>query len=524
MRFQRILPWAVLGAMLLTVSCGNDGNGPTATEEEPPRAPADLYVMETSSTSISIAWRDLTEEETGFRIERSTGGPGAFAQRDTVPRDITLYADTDVVAGQTYYYRVRSYVRSNSYDPTDPVWGTATTNRSPTVPTSPEPPDQGSGIEEGAILLRWICDDADSGDQLSYDVYFGQIRNDLDLIAGGWTETELAVAEPVVLNAAYFWRVIVRDPKGAMKIGPVWAFNTKVERIEVPAGWLVMGNDNEFPHPGNPVWVESFEIDRNEITNQQYAVFLNEALHFEPEPLIRTSGGEAYDPGGRILYVQTFEKDDDSQITYDNSDSLFLVIPGKESFPVVEVTWQGATVFAQFYGRRLPTEAEWEMAARGNGTENGSREFTINEPDTTYTVVVGTGRTYAWGETLTRQHANYLGSGDPFEGQGRVNTTPVGFFDGLVHGGFQTMDGSSPFGINDLTGNVAEWCFDWYAPYTTPHTPPTEGVLRIVRGGSWTKGTGSLEVWRRDFAHPYSLDNDSGADRSIGFRTAISLP
>jgi formylglycine-generating enzyme required for sulfatase activity len=524
MRFERILVLSAAGLLVLGLSCGDDnGNGPFVPVEPPPRQPADLQVTETSETAITLTWRDLSDEEIGFRIERSAGGTSSFAERDTVGRDVTIFVDAAIDTGQTYHYRVQSYGRYSASDFTAPVWAIAAANTTPTVPAEPTPADRTENIESEVITLSWVVSDPDPGDVLSYDVYFGSALGALELIGDDIETTSIDTPEAVDLNYAYFWQVIARDSKGAMGISPVWQFYTRVERIEISAGWLVMGDEELFPHPGNPVWVDGFEMDRFEVTNQQYAAFLNDILHRKP-PLIRISGGEVYGPGGQTLYAQTYEMDDDSQIQYERADSLFVVTAGKENFPVIEVTWQGAKAYAEFYGRRLPTEAEWEMAARGNGTESGTRTFTITEADTTYTVTVGLGRTYPWGEDLDGARANFLGSGDPFEGQGRVATTPVGFFDGEIRGGFQTMDGTSPFGIHDMAGNLAEWCEDWYAVYRSPHRPPSTGTLRIIRGASWNKGAGSIEVWRRDFARPYSLGDASGADRTIGFRTVASMP
>jgi formylglycine-generating enzyme required for sulfatase activity len=527
MRFRRILAGvAAVCAGVVVLSCGNNGSdNPTGPTETPPRAPTDLQTVRTAPGEIQIAWRDNSTDELGFRIERSVGGAGQFAQIDTVARNVATYVDAGLTAGLTYFYRVRSYTPRVASDPSDAVYGIAAVNVSPTVPIALDPPNRARDVETGPVTLQWTATDGDPGDALLYDVYYGSVRNDLRLILDGTTATSAAVPDPVVLNAHYFWKVVVRDPKGAMGVSPIWSFSTRVERVVVPEGWLVMGEPDLFPHPGNPVRVESFEMDRYEVTNQQLADFLNEALRTDP-PLVRTSGGGVYDPGGVMLYAQTFEADDDALISYERADSLFLVLPGREAFPATEVTWEGALLFAQYYGRRLPTEAEWEMAARGNGTEYGTETFQVPDTDSTFVVVeVGVGRTYPWGNEPDNSRANFLGSGDPYEGQGRVPSTPVGFFDGQVHGGFQTNDGSSPFGIQDLAGNVNEWCLDWFAPYRNPHSPPAFGTLRVIRGGSWNVGRFSIETWRRNFALPGQPgDAEEGADHTIGFRTVRSVP
>ena len=96
-------------------------------------------------------------------------------------------------------------------------------------------------------------------------------------------------------------------------------------------------------------------------------------------------------------------------------------------------------------------------------------------------------------------------------------TTPVGFYDGLSHGGFQTQDGSTALGVHDMAGNVSEWCADWFGVYTNPHNPPEVGILKIIRGGNWNKGSGSMQTWRRDHVRP------EVPDFSVGFRTVVTV-
>ncbi len=352
MRSERLLAVAMAGCVLLGLACSNGGGGgPTAPLEPPPRPPSDLQIVSTSATEIAIQWRDRSSDETGFQIDRSAGGTGSFAKLDTVRSNVTVYTDTIAIeAGQTYYYRVRSYVHSSFSEPSAPVWAIAQADQSPTVPVPVSPVDGARDLDAGTATLQWSSSDPDPGDQLVFDVYFGTVRNELSLIAEGIAETQVAIADPIVLNAHYFWQVKARDPKGAMGVGPIWGFSTRIERVTVPAGYLVMGDDVEFANPGNPIFVNSFEIDRFEVTNQQFADFLNEAIRVkDPGPLVRTSGGGVYDAGGVILYAVTNERKATSQITYDLADSLFTAISGKESFPAIEVTWDGANAFARYF-------------------------------------------------------------------------------------------------------------------------------------------------------------------------------
>lgn len=526
MRCERLMVGmaGLVVAAALSCSSNSTSNGPSGPSGGSLHAPSGLIVERVSADSIRLAWQYRAEDAYGIRIERSVGGSSSFSLRDTVRTSFSSYIDTPLNEGTTYYYQVRAYRGSSISDASSIVWGIAAADDPPTTPAGPEPADRVFDVPAGPVTLSWSSTDPDGGDQLTYDLAYGQTLGGMTLIARGITESSFAVAAPLVRNAHYFWQVTVRDTKGAMRIGPLWGFNTVVERVTIPpdssSALFIMGarsRSSAFWHPGNPVRVAQFDMDKYEVTNQQFADFLNLALHSRP-PQIVTTGGGIYDAGGVILYAVTSEMKDTSQITYDRADSLFSVFAGKENSPAIEVTWFGAMAYAESFGRRLPTEAEWEFAARGASAGQDST-FTIQADSVNTTeVTVGFGRDYPWGDLLDPRRCNYLGSGDPYEGRGRVTSAPVGFFDGLSHGGFSTLDGSSVFGVQDMAGNVWEWCADWYGPYTLPHTPPSEGLYKIVRGGSWHSGPNSVRSTNRSFAPP------EVPDWAVGFRTVKSTP
>ena len=215
-------------------------------------------------------------------------------------------------------------------------------------------------------------------------------------------------------------------------------------------------------HPRHEVLITNdYYIDTFEVTNAQFAHFLNNTNptnECETYPCVYSM--HAYDKLG--LY---------------EDGGAWLVDVGYEDRPVIGITWFGAVAYCENLGKRLPTEAEWEKAAKG------ADEHYI----------------YPWGETLSDNALNYWQSGDPYETDTHPWTTPVGYYDGTNQGGvYQTMDGRSPYGAHDMAGNLFEWCSDWWNDHYYENEPvggwvdplgPETGECRILRGGSWATTT-----------------------------------
>jgi len=275
-----------------------------------------------------------------------------------------------------------------------------------------------------------------------------------------------------------------------------------------PEAWVLVGAgpylSGQFQTP--KTLDEAFEIMVTPVTNAQYARYLNTALaagKIEVAPCAgggtgAGSGGEAvvlgYYPGDPFHGAKHEKRIDAgmwplyrlgtpvSRIVFDGR--VFAARPAYANHPVTMVTWFGAKAYADFYGWSLPTEAQWEKAARGTD-----------------------GRPYPWGWSIGPGNANYYHSGDPFEKPGRVgDTTPVGFYNGNTYGGFVTVNSESPYGLYDMAGNVAEWTADVYAG---TH-------LRYLRGGSKADYEYDLRVWTRRCAAP------DYAGPNVGFRCVRS--
>ena len=177
----------------------------------------------------------------------------------------------------------------------------------------------------------------------------------------------------------------------------------------------------------------------------------------------------------------------------------------RPDFPVVLVTWQDASRFCAWAGGRLPTEAEWERAARGGAGGAG-------RTGTAWQASASPGRRYPWGNVYNPFHGNHgqlaldtnLDGGDGF-----LELAPVGAF----------PHGRTPEGLDDLAGNVEEWVSDYYAPEYPPESArdpqgPSTGDERVVRGGSYVHG----RPWLRAAARLHDLPSARRAWR--GFRCA----
>jgi eukaryotic-like serine/threonine-protein kinase len=236
---------------------------------------------------------------------------------------------------------------------------------------------------------------------------------------------------------------LIKDPPPAgFDVVPA---KTDMEMIHIPAGKFLMGSDMDDPNqrPMRSVFLDTYWIDQTEVTNQQYSACVT-------------------DGGCRSL-----------------GPNAYVGNTARGSHPVVYVTWSDALNFCQWAGKTLPTEAQWEKAARGED-----------------------GRLYPWGDSAP----------DPF----RLNynddvgsTTPVGSYPA----------GASPFGVLDMAGNVWEWTSDWYdAKYyqralSENPTGPDIGARHVKRGGSWfTLSDSAVRATYRK--HTGTTDRDY----NIGFR------
>lgn len=241
------------------------------------------------------------------------------------------------------------------------------------------------------------------------------------------------------------------------------------EMVRVPAGWFLMGSAkkadrNAYPPelPQRRVYLEAFDIDKYEVTAVQFLRFV---LATDRPPLLDWR----YDGGN-------FQE-------------------SMASHPVMHVSWHDADAYCQWAGKRLPTEAEWEKAARGED-----------------------GRVYPWGNQpagLTRANFGRTGLSGP------VRDRPERL---LLYPPIISVDkyenAVSPYGVHQMAGNIAEWVADWYDPHYYKTAPernpkgPERGTQKAFRGGGWVDSTPSVRAAQRNGTDPNTKMN------WLGFRCA----
>jgi iron(II)-dependent oxidoreductase len=270
---------------------------------------------------------------------------------------------------------------------------------------------------------------------------------------------------------------------------PLLTFQTKANPdawVQVPAGEFYFGQE------GEEETTPAYQIMVTDVTTAQYAAFLNQALSGN---FVKLAGDQivGYYPGDPFHGVKHEEEikagdwifiplnDPSQRIQFDGE--TFSVQPGYENHPMTMVSWFGAWGYCGFNNARLPTEMEWEKAARGTDL-----------------------RAYPWGDEIQRENANFYASRDPFENMASFGsrTTPVGFFDGSTYGDYTTLDSASPYGLYDMAGNVWQWTGNVY-----------EGMhYRFMRGGSKDTYDMDLRIWVRNNATPTYFSP------GVGFRCA----
>ncbi|MBN2572791.1 MAG: SUMF1/EgtB/PvdO family nonheme iron enzyme [Ignavibacteriales bacterium] len=282
-----------------------------------------------------------------------------------------------------------------------------------------------------------------------------------------------------------------------------------MEMVYVPAGSFEMGSSDKqlddameecrkFYHsekdcqkyiykekPKHKVTLDAFWIDKTEVTNAQFCRFLNTNGNQIEEGVYWFEPGA----GSRNVLYGYIEK----------LNEKFIPKEGYENYPVIEVSWYGASAYCKWIGGRLPTESEWEYAARG-----------INN------------FVYPWGNNFNGRFVNYRDSSFIFDNYGKDTSFNDGYPKWSPVGTYPK--GASWCGALDMSGNVHEWVNDWWSENYYAISPiknpkgPDRGTLKIGRGGSWYDPS-----WHVRSSYRKGLSLSSARMHWIGFRCVIPI-
>lgn len=271
----------------------------------------------------------------------------------------------------------------------------------------------------------------------------------------------VAASKPPTELARHLTSIASLATSSPMQTVPAGEFVLGSKRIDDdPYGLRTQFDDTELPQ--NRVWLDAYAMDRDEVSLGEYLTFLQQRKQYPSDELQKL-----------IWHVITVHSMSDQTLT---------------RWPALYVTWDEAKDFCRTREKRLPTEAEWEKAARGTD-----------------------GRLFPWGEEAPASKLAMFG-------QHHVHEIPI------LAAVDSHDDGRSPYGLHHMAGNVAEWVHDWfgfdYYAYMPERNPPgpTSGRYKSVRGGSWK----SKPIMLRTATRGGSLPDQRSA--TIGFRCAQSAP
>ena len=340
------------------------------------------------------------------------------------------------------------------------ILDTSSTSVSPAH--SPNPTDNSTDIAINGNLS--FSEGVNTPNDATYKLYFDTSQNPTTAFTLGTGVTSYTYSN-LQNGTTYYWKIeTISNSGNVLATSPVWSFTTinnnsnsfPGQTVLVNGGTFTMGSPNgtggSNEHPQHSVTLSSYKISKYEITNQQYADFMN---------AINANTDGSVDSVEYLEIASVY-----CQISHNGSS--FIVDAGKANYPVVKVSWYGAKAYSEYYGGHLPTEAEWEFAARGG---NSSSDYT-----------------YSGSNILDDISWNDNNSGGATHTVGTKNANEIGLY--------------------DMSGNVWEWTNDWYdgnyysiSPSNDPQGPST-GTTITLRGGGCVGNLDTCRVSARDAINP----------------------
>jgi formylglycine-generating enzyme len=294
----------------------------------------------------------------------------------------------------------------------------------------------------------------------------------------------------------------VRGDGGA---GPSSTGATTPRLVMIPAGRFLMGTDDRRGYaedgegPVHPVELGSYRIGVHTVTNEEFAAFVDATGHRTTAEELGSSfvfAGllpDGFPPTRAVVAAPWWREVPGAD--WRRPEGPQSSVTGRQDHPVVHVSWLDAVAFCAWSGTRLPTEAEWERAARGGAEGHHFPWGDEREPGGEHRMNVFQGRF----------------PGHDTAADGWAGTCPVGSFP------------PNDFGLHETTGNVWEWCADWFAPDYYRHSPGTDpagpgsGSARVLRGGSYLCHDSYCWRYRVDARSANTPDSSTG---NTGFRVA----
>jgi len=432
-----------------------------------PTAPSGLTATVVSANQIDLSWTDNSNNEDGFKIERKSGAGGTYTQVGIVGPVAMAYSDTGLTCDITYFYRIRAYNSAGDSGYAHEVFSKLTCPL--TAPTAPSSLTS-TVISYSRINIYWV-DNSNNEDGFKIERKTGS-GGTYSLIYTTTFNITSYLDTGLAPDNTYYYQVYAYNStanSGYSNEKNATTQSFSIQMASIPTGCFNMGDafneGNSDELPVHNVCISAFHINVYEVTNEEYKACVDVGSCTVPQNSSSYTRSSYY-----------------GNATYDN-------------YPVIYVDWGQAKVFCQWTGGRLPTEAEWEYAARGGLAS----------------------KRYPWGNNAP---TCILGAAD---GAQHDSCSPD---DTIMVGSFAP----NGYGLDDMAGNVWEWVSDLYdgayyssSPSQDPQGP-SWGSYRAIRGSSWYNSAydlGSmpptathLRVAERYYYTP-TLPNSS-----IGFRCA----